>query len=155
MGAFRKQWTWPVGLADKVYTQIRKWDNQYNNTGRIFKSRAIANARYGMDVPDTKVLVRMHELTFTYSEIKWLAGILHTEDPGTSQAVIFAKAQEVFEEKQSSGRVVAGMALPFEMALTHDEVKYIRMLLECIGLYRKPTPSEKVEQAKGVAKADW
>ena len=155
MGEFRKQWTWPTGLADKVYIQIRKWDNQYNNTGRIFKSQLIANSRYGMDVPDTKVLVRMHELTFTYSEIKWLSSILNIEDKSTSQAVIFSKAVEVFEEKQSSGRVVAGMALPFELAFTHDEVKYVRMLLECIGLYRRPTPSEKVEQAKSVTKADW
>ena len=155
MGEFRKQWTWPAGLADKVYTQVRKWDNQYNNTGRVFKSRAIANARYGMELPDTKVLVRMHELTFTYSEIKWLSELLNTEDSKTSQAAIFAKAVKIFEEKQSSGRVVAGMALPFEMALTHDEVTYIRMLLECIGVYRRATPSEKVEQAKDVTKADW
>ena len=155
MAEFRKQWTWPHGLAEKVYVMIRKWDHQYNNTGRIFKSRVLANARYGMDLPDTKVLVRMHELTFTYSEIKWLASILNTEDETTSQAVIFNKAVAVFEQKQEAGRVAAGMALPFEMAMTHDEVKYIRMLLECIGMYRKPTPSERAERAKGVSKGDW
>lgn len=155
MAEFRKQWTWPHGLAQKVYTMIRKWDNQYDNTGRIYKARAAANARYGMDLPDTEVLVRMHELTFTYSEIKWLASTLNTEDELTTQAVIFTKAVEVFEKKQEEGRVAAGMALPFEMAMTHDEVKYIRMLLECIGLYRKPTPSERAQQAKDVAKGEW
>ena len=155
MADFRKNWTWPAGLADKVYLMIRKWDNQYDNTGKIFKSRAIASARYGMDLPDTKVLVRMHELTFTYSEMLWLSSILNIEDNHTSQAAIFAKAVEVFEEKQRTGRVVAGMALPFELALTHDEVKYIRMLLECIGKFRRLTPSEKAAQAKDVAKGGW
>ena len=159
MAEFRKQWTWPTGLAEKVYLQIRKWDNQYNNTGRIFKARAIASARYGMDVPDTQVLVRMHELTFTYSEILWLTSILKIENEGynetNSQLAIFSKAVEVFKQKQRDGRVVAGMALPFEMALTHDEVKYIRMLLESIGIRRRPTPSEMAEQAKGVARGDW
>ena len=155
MTEFRKQWTWPHGLGDKVYYMIRKWDNQYNNTGRIFKARAAANARYGMELPDTIVEVRMHELTFTYSEIRWLNSILQTEDKNTRQAVIIARAVELFEKKQNEGRAAPGMALPFDMAFTHDEVKYIRKLLECIGLYLRPTPSEKIMQKKDIAKANW
>ena len=154
MGKFRKQWTWPHGLADKVYLSIIRWDNAYDN-GRIAKSRLAANARYGMELPDTIVEIRMHDITFTYSELKWLNSIIQTEDTETTQAVIFSRALTMFEEKQSSGRVAAGMALPFELAFTHDEVKYIRMLLECIGKYRRPTPSERAQQAKDVAKADW
>ena len=154
MGEFTKNWTWPRGLADKVFISIIRWDHGYDN-GRIAKSRIAANSRYGMELPDTVVEARMHDLTFTYSEVRWLSDTLSLEDPNTTQAAIFRKVVKVFEEKQQAGRVAAGMALPFELVFTHDEVKYVRMLLECIGRYRKPTPSERAQRAKDVAKADW
>lgn len=154
MGDFTKTWTWPRGLADKVYMTILRWDRTYDK-GRIAKSRIAASARYGMELPDTVVEARVHDLTFTYSELKWLSDILNIEDVETTQAVIFTKAVQLFEDKQKAGRVSAGMALPLEIAFTHDEVKYVRMLLECIGKYRKPTPSERKRRAEDVAKADW
>lgn len=157
MKEFTKQWTWPHGLADKVYLMILRWDRGYDN-GRIAKSRIAANARYGMELPDTVVEARIHDVTFTYSELKWLSGILSLESKGygeNNQTKIFKRALAIFEEKQQSGRVMAGMALPFELAFTHDEVKYVLMLLQCIGKYRKPTPSEREQRAKDVANPDW
>ena len=155
MGEFRKQWTWPAGLGDRVYAMVRSWSNGYNTRGKIFKSRAAASARFGMELPDTEVQVRMHELSFTYPELKWLSNILDTEDNATTQSVVFAKALKIFESKQEAGRAPAGVALPFELAFTEDEVNYIRKLLECIGIRRQPTPSERAQQQEDVKKADW
>jgi hypothetical protein len=157
MGVFRKQWTWPRGLADKVYLSMIRWNHGYDK-GRVAKARVAANARYGMELPDTIIEARIHDITFTYSELKWLSGILCLEAEGygeNNQTKIFKRALEIFEEKQQSGRVVAGMALPFALAFTHDEVKYVCMLLECIGKWRKPTPSERARRSQDVAKADW
>lgn len=159
MKEFRKQWSWPTGLADKMYYIIRKWDNQYERTGRIYKSRRVPHERYGEEMPETEIIMRIHTLAFTYPELKWLNSILQTEDENTTQARIFAEAQKVFEQKQEKGMAPPGFSLSFDLALTRDEVAYLRMLLECIGKYRKPTPSEREGQAKqakeGVTDGEW
>ena len=157
----RKQWSWPYGLAEKVYLKVLHWSKNYHNFGMIHKSKRIPHERFGEEMPETLIEMRVHTLTFTHSEIKWLSNILQTEDKDTTQARIFVKAFERFEDMQQKGRAPAGIQLPFDLALTPDEVKYIHMLLDCIrpspGI--KLTPSERKLKAeaekKGIAGGNW
>ena len=151
----KKNWTWPYGLADQVYQKIRAWHNTYHSRGRIHKAMRVPHERFGEEMPKTKVLMRVHTLQFNYNQLKWLSGILQLEDPDTTQAHILAKTLEIFEEKQQTGRATPGISLPFDLALTEDEVNYIRKLLECIGVWRRPTPSELEAAGEDVAKGDW
>ena len=151
----KKQWSWPLGLANTVYFKIRKWFNQYENSGVIHKSKRVPHERFGMDIPETKIIMRLHTVAFTYPEIKWLCQILQTEDPNTTQCKIFDKCKELFEQMQESGRVAAGVQYPFERAMTKDEVGYVKMLLECIGIYRRPTPSERRAAGEQIEEGNW
>lgn len=155
----RKPFTWPFGLADQVFLKILNWERNYDRAGSIYKSKRVPHERYGEDMPETKVLLRKHEIKFTYSQIEWLTKTLQLEDPDTTQARIFEAVRERFEEMQRKGKAPDGIQLPFEMAMTHDEVKYVRMLLQCIGKWRRPTPSERKliaeAEKKGVSSGNW
>ena len=152
----RKEWVWPRAMALSVYNRIRKWYNQYDMSGMIHKSRRIPHGRYGLNLPETEVLVRIHKIEFRYPELKWLTDMIRLEDDQTTQAIIFEKALAQLQEAQNSGRIAIGTAYSMEYALTKDEVGWIMKLLECIGIYpERPTPSEIKADKQATKDGDW
>lgn len=153
MQATRKQWSWPQGMAFSVYQRITKWFNHYDD-GQIHKSKRIPSERFGLEIPDTKVLLRVHTISFRYNEVKWLKDMLVLEDPNTSQSKVFEILTKKFEDQQDAGRTAPGAELPFQVALTKDEVGYIKILLDCL-FYKKPTPSERKLAGEDIASGNW
>lgn len=153
----QRQFTWPVGAADRVLNRIERWFKNYN----VYVPEFSVPVNPRKVVPPNKtddeaiaIATRFkHKIGFRLNEISWIRATLAEENPGTKPAQTFEEAYQKHLEYVKQNPSFSGEWMQW-YELTLPEVQYIYIVLSRIK-FGYPTPAQVREASKDAAKGDW